>query len=202
METLTPVPKRKRPVALTVIAIIGIVYAISGLSGAVQSALMAPILLWLGGFMKSMYGSFDSVSMPDFQALYGGFVPWMLLLAALGLPIFIFGLVAFSGALKSKAWTRAGVMVFCALLYVEAVVSTVALFGMMGPFLADMERMMGPAAAYAGSFSKFWTIYSTFIKVMLVVSPLLSCVLPTIMLVIMNKPAVKDHYRELKGAGI
>jgi hypothetical protein len=199
-EAQSNVMKKKRPVALTVIAIIGTIYAASGLAGAAQSAVIAPILVGMGGIMNRMYGSIGSASMPDFQALYGGFVPWMLLLAGIGLPIFLFGLIACIGALKNKPWTRAGVTVFAVLLFAEVAVTAIALFGMMSPFLADMERMIGPASGYGESLSSFWTIYSTIIKATLVISLPLNCVLPTILLVFMNKPAVKDHYRALKGA--
>ncbi len=186
--------KKRRPVALTVIAVIGIVYAASGLAGAVEAAVFAPLMTVLGRSMSGIYGSYNSLSGTFLTDLYGGFVPWLLLLAGIGIPLFLFGLIMNIGIVKNRPWTRTGATVFAALLYLEAVVTGIALFGMLIPFLKNMEGIMD--AAYVSSF---WSFYSTILKAMIVVSPLLSCVLPTIMLVILNKPAVKEHYRELQG---
>jgi hypothetical protein len=198
-NTLSRPQLARRPVAVTVLAIIGIIYAVSGLAGVLQSVVYIPVMQLFSNGMMNMSRSLDAESFPALPDLFGGILPGMLLLAAIELPVSLLGLITCSAALKRKPWSRTGMIAFVVLLIVQAAVAAIALFVMINPFLETMERLFAPTGAGSEFGSSFISLYSTFVKFALAASLPLNCILPAIALVILNKPAVKQYYRELPG---
>ena len=135
--------KKKRPAALIVISIIGLIYAASSMAGAVQSAIYAPLMSVFGNFMNGMYRSLDYSSRPDYFGVIAGLAPALLLLAAIRLPVNVFGLIACIGALKNKPWTRSGVTAFAVLLFVEAAAAALILILMINPVIDELQQVYG-----------------------------------------------------------
>lgn len=195
-----PLQKKKRPVGLIILGVLGMIISISGLVGAVVGIVYIP-------FLRAIFGSYDSLAQEsNYLGLYTRVLsdayPMILALSGLRLAVYGIGLAASIGFLRNKPWARTAGLV-TAFSYIGLVVVG-AVLGLLiiSPMMESMARVFTSIPGggdFAAGWSSFMTVFSVLLKVEIIVSAPFACLPAIIVLVFLNKPHVKEHYRELKG---
>jgi hypothetical protein len=202
-DSPTPLQKKKRPVALIILGILGLIVSISGLVSAVYGILYIPFLQLIFGMYGDLYLNAGFDVFTQYNRIIGDAYPWMLVSSGLRLIVYGIALTASIGLLKNKPWGRIAGQVTAGAMFAQAVLGTVLGFLIISPMMEGFARVFSSfpgGGNIAGTWSSFISVFSTIMKIDMIISLPLACIVPAIVLVVLNKPHIRDHYRELRSA--
>lgn len=195
--------KPKRPTSMTVMGIIGIIWCGLALLGSCWGGFAASIV---GSMQRTMYSTpgFDDVfgAMENqFSTLMNTVLPLLIAYLVCSLLISGIGLTGHIGLLANKPWARRLTMSFAAASIAFSVLLVVAFLVIIGPAIKQvtdyiMNTVGEEGWKNAGRFDSFGfsRFYSDMITASVVISVLVNCVIPVLLLVFLNSPRVKKFY--------
>ena len=174
-------PLKDRPTSVTVLSIIGIIWAIINLLCGGLS-LAGTLLSMSGG--RSLFG--PPVNMPHWMTVTS------LIAGLLGIAISAMLMIGSIASLYLRPWARTLVMAWSIVTLLFSTASTVFQLVLLPETVAAIKQSQPNNPAMNGPFIQWWTACMT------VLAWLVACVLPLCFLILWNKPAVKEAFEVQK----